>query len=65
MPYAVTLDVVVFADRVDAGRRLAERLRGFRDDAFVVLGLARGGVVVAAEVARTLATPLDVVTEVA
>lgn len=52
-----------FADRVDAGRRLAEAVRivlGGDEDA-VILGLARGGVVVAAEVARELGRPLDVV----
>ncbi len=51
----------MFEDREDAGRRLAEmvRRRGFRDP--VVLGLPRGGVVVAAPVARLLGAPLDVV----
>jgi putative phosphoribosyl transferase len=50
-----------FADRADAGRRLAERLRDYagRDDV-IVLGLPRGGVPVAAEVARALGVPLDV-----
>jgi putative phosphoribosyl transferase len=52
----------VFADRVSAGRKLAVRLRAetIPDDA-VVLGIPRGGVVVAAEVARELHLPLDVV----
>ena len=50
-----------FADRVDAGRRLAERLRDQYSSAVVVLGLPRGGVVVAAEVARVLGAPLDVI----
>jgi putative phosphoribosyl transferase len=50
-----------FADRVDAGRALATRLieLGYADA--VVVGLPRGGVVVAAEVARILRVPLDIV----
>jgi putative phosphoribosyl transferase len=53
---------VPFADRLDAGRQLAERLRpryGGRSDV-VVLALPRGGVPVAAPVARALQAPLDV-----
>jgi putative phosphoribosyl transferase len=51
----------VFADRHDAGRVLAERLTGYagRGDV-IVLGLPRGGVVVAFEVAKALRAPLDV-----
>ena len=48
-----------FADRADAGRRLAEELPALAGDV-LVLGLARGGVPVAAEVARSLNAPLDV-----
>ena len=48
-----------FADRAEAGRRLAELVPESDGDP-VVLGLARGGVPVAAEVARTLGAPLDV-----
>ena len=51
----------VFEDRSDAGRRLAARLAryaGRRD--VLVLALPRGGVPVAAEVARVLDAPLDV-----
>jgi putative phosphoribosyl transferase len=50
-----------FKDRVQAGEYLAERLPQFAKapDA-VVLGLPRGGVVVAAEVARKLGLPLDI-----
>jgi predicted phosphoribosyltransferase len=48
-----------FADRADAGRRLVELLPALEDEP-VVLGLARGGVPVAAEVAEALGAPLDV-----
>jgi putative phosphoribosyl transferase len=49
-----------FRDRADAGRQLAWRLQRYRMEAPVVVGLARGGVPVAAEVARALGAPLDV-----
>jgi len=50
----------VFVDRVDAGRQLAAQLAHLKGSPdLVVLGLPRGGVVVAAEVARTLDAPLD------
>jgi putative phosphoribosyl transferase len=51
---------VRFRDRVDAGRALAGELRHLRDSDAVVLALPRGGVPVAAEVARELGAPLDV-----
>jgi putative phosphoribosyl transferase len=50
-----------FRDRADAGRQLAARLAHLRRPGVVVLGLPRGGVPVAAEVARVLGAPLDVV----
>ena len=49
-----------FAHRRDAGRLLGERLSELRVQHPVVLGLARGGVPVAFEVARALDSPLDV-----
>jgi putative phosphoribosyl transferase len=50
----------IFANRAEAGRALAQRLRAYasRDDV-VVLALPRGGVPVAAEVATALRAPLD------
>jgi len=54
---------MLFADRTEAGRKLGERLADDlgKDAAAVVLGIARGGVVVAAEVADCLGAPLDIV----
>jgi putative phosphoribosyl transferase len=52
---------MIFEDRVDAGRRLAMRLESFAHRAnILVLGVPRGGVVVASEVAAALGAPLDV-----
>jgi predicted phosphoribosyltransferase len=50
----------MFATREDAGLKLGERLKEIGVQADIVLGLPRGGVVVAAAVARVLNLPLDV-----
>lgn len=50
----------MFRDRIDAGARLASLLEEYRGRRPLVLGLPRGGVIVAAEVARILHADLDV-----
>ncbi|MET1003148.1 MAG: phosphoribosyltransferase, partial [Acidimicrobiia bacterium] len=53
--------MVSFRDRADAGRRLGAAVAARDLEAPVVLALPRGGVPVAAEVARALQAPLDVI----
>jgi putative phosphoribosyl transferase len=52
--------MAVFRDRVQAGQRLANELTALGNNKAVVLGLVKGGVAVAAQVARQLGAPLDV-----
>ena len=52
---------MLFADRAEAGRLLAERLTSLPRERLVVLALPRGGVPVALPVARHLAAPLDII----
>lgn len=51
---------MIYQDRRDAGRQLGAALQSYSDVSPVVIGLVRGGVPVAAEVARVLQAPLDV-----
>ena len=50
-----------FADRVEAGKRLALGLDDFRGEEGIVLAIPRGGVVVGYEIANKLGLPLDVI----
>ncbi|OGG62140.1 hypothetical protein A2766_01520 [Candidatus Kaiserbacteria bacterium RIFCSPHIGHO2_01_FULL_58_22] len=51
---------MMFADRKEAGRRLARKIEAYRGTNALVLALPRGGVVVGFEVARALGLPLDI-----
>ena len=53
------MTAALFADRRDAGRRLAERLGRFKDRHPAVIALPRGGVPVGFEIAKALDAPLD------
>lgn len=51
----------MFADRVQAGKDLAHALSAYHGQDVVVVAIPRGGVIVAAEVARELGAPLDLI----
>lgn len=51
----------MWADRVEAGRDLAPRLKRETESGAVIVGIPRGGVIVAAEAARLLKAKLDIV----
>ncbi len=57
------METVIFRNRREAGRQLAAALakRGYGGEGTLVLGIPRGGLVVADEVARTLSAALDVI----
>ncbi|HWO94622.1 MAG TPA: phosphoribosyltransferase family protein [Dehalococcoidia bacterium] len=50
-----------FRDRTDGGRRLAEALTQYREERPLVVGVLRGGAVIAAEVAGQLGAEMDVI----
>lgn len=53
---------MIFKDRKEAGKQLAKRLKKYRENPeTIVIGLPRGGVVTAFEVAKDLNIPLDIV----
>lgn len=52
---------MAFEDRSDAGRKLAQKLIGYKGQRPVILALPRGGVPVASEVASSLEAPLDLI----
>jgi putative phosphoribosyl transferase len=53
--------LLIFKDRKEAGKQLAQALEKYKNQPeAVVVGLARGGVIVAFEVAKALRLPLDV-----
>lgn len=52
---------IFFKDRIDAGKRLANKLLRYKSENAVVIGLPRGGVVVASEVAKALNLPLEII----
>jgi putative phosphoribosyl transferase len=56
-----TKEAIIYADRQSSGRMLARRLMTYAHADVVVLGIPRGGVPVAKEVAEALGAPLDVV----
>ena len=51
----------MFKDRQDAGRKLASALLHYRGQEVVAIGLPRGGIPVAAEVAKALSAPMTMI----
>jgi putative phosphoribosyl transferase len=60
-PRILSRSSLPFADREEAGKLLAAQLNKYRHQNAVVLGIPRGGIVVAREIARELGAELDVV----
>lgn len=55
------MDQIIFRDRNDAGRQLAQRLKDFRETDSIVLAIPRGGVPVGYQIASQLGLPLEVI----
>lgn len=52
---------MIFADRYDAGKRLADKLEPFRSQETIVMAIPRGGVPIGYEIAKKLKAPLDLI----
>jgi putative phosphoribosyl transferase len=52
---------MIFRNRAEAGKQLAEKLAGFTEKDALVLAIPRGGVVIAAEIARMLNLHMDLI----
>ena len=50
---------MIFKDRIEAGQKLAEKLRALKDEDLVIYALPRGGVVLGKVIAKALGQPLD------
>lgn len=57
----ISQDEVFFKNRREAGRRLGEELKKLCPKVEVVLGIPRGGIIIAAEIARVFNAELDIV----
>ncbi len=60
-PQATAVSVLPYRDRQDAAKYLAHELERFAGAGTVVLGIPRGGVLIAAEIADALGAPLDII----
>src|SRR3989344_210851 len=55
------MGAMYYKDRVEAGKSLAELLKGYKGQDIIIYALPRGGVVIAGEIAQVLDCPLDLV----
>lgn len=53
--------MIIFKDRKEAGMKLAEHLAKYREQNPIILGMPRGGVILAYEIAKALSAELDVI----